>query len=116
MLHLHDAEKAALVQDNKISDFAVITDVEAAFGDVVLKDDETTKNLLYNIDKAKYLNEFYFIDRFGAKVSVLNLSTGCKAALCVHYLEVKIIDLKECGFNARDAILAFCKKGNIIYV
>jgi hypothetical protein len=71
--------------------------------------------LLSEIEQATYYNEERFVDRFGVPVYISELSTGCKAALCVHYMPDKIIDLIECGTNARDAILKYCKNGSVIY-
>ena len=43
------------------------------------------------------------------------LSTGCKAALeTVRCGEKEIIDLIECGMNARDCIISNCKNGSIL--
>jgi hypothetical protein len=93
----------------------VVRDVEEAFIGIALKRDDVVDNLLREIDKAKYYSEDRFEDRFGVPVYITELSTGCKAALLVHFYPDKVIDLIECGVNARDAILRNCLSGNVIY-
>ena len=51
----------------------------------------------------------------GFKLDSGFLSTGCKAALeTVRCGEKEIIDLIECGMNARDCIISNCKNGSIL--
>jgi hypothetical protein len=109
MLKIYDAE-----MDNIDKLDNIVHDVEEGFNEVLLRDDEATRNLLKYIDQAEYYDERRFVDRFGVCVYISELSTGCKAALCVHYLQDKIIDLIECGRNARDGIIKYCKDGAII--
>lgn len=111
MLTLYDADRLNRTKLDKL----IVENVEEAFFEFQVQDDETTRKLIEEIEKGKYYNEERFIDRFGAQVYLTELSTGCKAALCVHYLTDRIIDLKECGINARDAILFYCKEGNAIF-
>lgn len=42
------------------------------------------------------------------------MSTGCKAALLAVSHPDKIINLRECGYNARDAILLNLKEGHVV--
>lgn len=92
----------------------VIDDVERAFAAIRLKGTTEERNIIKYIDKAEYNGELSFIDRFGYKLYTSELSTGCKAALCVINYPDKIVDLRECGYNARDAVINFCKEGNIL--
>lgn len=110
MLKIFDADIDDISKLNN-----VIHDVNEAFSNVKLENDEITEILLNEIELGKYYNEERFVDRFGVPVYTSELSTGCKAALCVHYMPDKVIDLIECGTNARDAILKYCKDGNVIY-
>lgn len=110
MLRIFDADTDDV---SKLKD--VIHDVNEAFSNIRLEDDDVTSKLLGEIELGKYFNEERFVDRFGVPVYTSELSTGCKAALCVHYMPEKVIDLIECGTNARDAILKYCKEGNVIY-
>lgn len=109
MLKLYD------VEDFNPVGFDVVRDVEDAFAPLRLVNDEVTKSLLREIEQAEYLSESKVIDRFGMPLYISELSSGCKAALCVQYLPDKVIDLVECGLNARDAIISFCKQGSILF-
>lgn len=110
MLHLYNKDEA--MKNNRL---AVVRDVEEAFMGIHLVDDDVTRKVLNAIDNAKYSSEDTVIDRYGIRIYASQLSTGCKAALCVHYLKDKIIDLVECGYNARDAVILNCKEGNAIF-
>lgn len=108
MLKLYD------VEDFNPAGFDVVRDVEEAFAPLRLVNDEVTANLLREIENAEYYSEDRVTDRFGAQIYISEISTGCKAALCVQYLPDKVIDLKECGLNARDAIITYCNRGNAL--
>lgn len=93
----------------------VVTDVEreySLFGK--LKKYPYVMKVLKNIEEAEYCDECSFIDRFGYKLRDKYLSTGCKAALLALYYPGKVIDLRECGRDARDAILTYVKNGNVM--
>lgn len=92
----------------------VVSDVEKEFSKIKLKGTEIDKELIEKIEQGKYENSTSFIDRFGYKLHYDDMSTGCKAALCVANSPEKIIDIIECGNNARDIIIALCKTGNIL--
>lgn len=111
MLTMYDNEYF----DEKKCSMPIVRDVEEAFASIRLVDDETTRKLLKEIEQSEFYNESRVTDRFGAQIYTSELSTGCKAALCVHYLQDKVIDLKECGTNARDSIIANCKAGYVIF-
>lgn len=97
-----------------LDDTSVIRDVEEAFSSFELKGDTCTRNLMKYIDKADYVDSIRFSDRFGDLLYLDNLSSGCKAALCVHYLQDSIVDLAEGGLNVRDAVIAYCTEGNVL--
>lgn len=97
------------------TDLPVEHDVENLFLRTRLKDTPVNRKLIEVIEKGTYKDESSFVDRFGYKLWKSELSTGCKAALCVANHPDKIIDTAECGFNARDAIINYCKEGNILY-
>lgn len=92
----------------------VVTDVEKEFSKIRLTGKRIEKILIEKIEKGKYNDANSYIDRFGYKLYYSDMSNGCKAALCVVNLPDKIIDLAECGNNARDIIISFCKTGNIL--
>lgn len=93
----------------------IIHDVESAFCQLRLSNDDVTKQLLKSIEKASILDSERVIDRFGTAMYISEISTGCKAALCAYYLSNCIIDTIECGENARDAIVNFLNDGSIIF-
>lgn len=91
-----------------------ITDIEALFKQIRIKGTEEEKAVIAKIEQGKYNDDNSFIDRFGYKLYLSELSTGCKAALCVINKPDIQINLIECGINALDVILSTCKKGSII--
>lgn len=92
----------------------IIRDIEKHFDTIRLKGSDLDKLLIKEIDNGEYYDETSFIDRFGCKLYTTELSTGCKAALCVANTSDKVVDLIECGLNARDAIICACKQGTIV--
>lgn len=92
----------------------IIVDVEKEFAKLRLKGTDTDKILIKVIENGRYIDDISYIDRFGFKLHIDDLSTGCKAALCVANLPNKVINLLECGNNARDAIIRYCKQGTIV--
>lgn len=96
-------------------DLPVEHDIEKLFAKTRIADTPINRKIIETIEQGEYNDEHSFIDRFKYKLYNSELSTGCKAALCVANNPDKIIDTIECGNNARDAIINFCTKGNIIY-
>ncbi len=92
----------------------IINDVEAEFTKIKLTGTELEKLFIEKIDQGKYNDKQSFIDRFGFKISNLHLSTGCKAALCLLHFPDRIINLHECGLNARDMIINYCTLGRAL--
>lgn len=95
-------------------DEIIVRDIEKHFDTIRLKGSELDRALIKEIDNGEYYDEISFIDRFGCKLYTTELSTGCKAALCVANTPDKTIDLLECGLNARDAIICACDYGAVI--
>ena len=91
-----------------------ITDIEALFKQIRIKGTPEEKAVISKIEHGKYNDESSFIDRFGYKLYLSELSTGCKAALCVLNKPDLQINLIECGINALDVILTTCENGSII--
>ncbi len=90
------------------------TDIEALFKQIRIKGTNEEKAVISKIEQGKYNDDTSFIDRFGYKLYLSELSTGCKAALCVLNKPDMQIDLIECGINALDVILSICKSGSVI--
>lgn len=104
MLEVYDAE---LVK-------ADIIDIDAAFSQIIVNVDENTKRMVKAIDQGELIDSNRFIDRFGVNLYLSELSTGCKAAICTYFHPEAIVDLQECGLNARDAIFNYCENGKIL--
>ena len=91
-----------------------VTDVEMLFKQIKIRGTIEECTVISKIEQGKYNDENSFIDRFGYKLYLSELSTGCKAALCVLNRPDILINLIECGINAVDVILTTCKKGNVV--
>lgn len=92
----------------------IARDVEMQFLKTRLYKNDYNVKALKEIEKATYNDEFSFIDRFGFKLYTKNMSTGCKAAICVHDFPGIVIDTVECGLNALKFIIANCVNGVIL--
>ncbi len=104
MLQVFDAE-------NKKAD---IVDIEAAFSGLEIPVVASIQQMIRAIDGGELIDSGVFKDRFGVALYLSELSTGCKAAICAVLLPEKIIDLQECGLNARDAIFNYCEDGKVL--
>ena len=81
-----------------------------------LHDDETTKTILREIDRARYNSKTTFIGR-DKDLGVLNkeyLSSGCKTLLNILYNPDKCFDISLCGNNAL-SLLRLIKNGNVVW-
>lgn len=103
-----------IIDNDQELGFDHISDVEAAFKTVRLTGTETERSIIHSIDNATYLSETSFKDRFGYKLHMSELSTGCKAALVTLHNQETWIRLIECGDNARDAILCLIDRCKVI--
>lgn len=98
---------------NDLRDMKYCKDVENLFSETELKCSADEIELIKNIDKGHLISSNSFIDRFGYKRNTKELSTGCKAGLCVITHKDKIIDLVECNWNARDYIISNIRNGYV---
>lgn len=92
----------------------IIRDAENSFLKGVTALNQDQNDIIQFIDQAHVDNDGKLIDRFGYKIRMDDISTGCKAALLVEIYPNSIIDTLECGVNALEAILTFCKNGYVI--
>lgn len=92
----------------------LIHDVRGAFSQVILEPSSTVKVLLKEIEIAEYLDGNSFIDRFGFKLPLSELSESCKAALCTECFPNYVIDTVECGWNAINTIICNVTSGAIL--
>lgn len=95
-------------------DLEIERDIERIFAMTKLKGTEKERLAIQLIDKGQWKDADTFIDRFGVRLYTSELSTGCKAILSVLNNPTIGIDLKECGLNARDAVLSLCNVGNAL--
>lgn len=58
-------------------------DVEVLFNQVELVDTPEVREILRLIEKAEYVSNTMFRDRFGGQLYTSSLSMGCKAAIAV---------------------------------
>lgn len=93
----------------------IVQDPEAAFHMLRVTRSDLTATLMKEIDKAEYVNEAEFIDRFGRTIPISRLSTGCKTAIVVEHNPDKLVDLIECSYNARDSIIRNIKSGKVLF-
>lgn len=92
----------------------LVNDVEKQFATLELHCTDKEKEIVKKIEQGDLIDSFSFMDRFGFKLYTSELSTGCKAALCVLNSNDKVINLIECGFNARDVIVSSCNAGAVL--
>ena len=104
MLQVFDAEKVK----------ADVIDIDAEFSKLKISVSESIMNIIKAVDSGDMIDDMTFTDRFGVKLYLSELSTGCKAAICVELMPDKIVDLQECGLNARDAGFNYCENGKIL--
>lgn len=97
------------------SDKKIINDVEVYFMMFKLDFSEIEKRMVKLIEEGSLINgdNMHFIDRFGCKLPLDFMSTGCKAALSVIHCGDNIINLLECGINAQEFIVTELKDGSI---
>ncbi len=92
-----------------------INDVEKGFASLTLSCTDKEKELVKKLEGGTLVDANSFIDRFGYKLYLSELSTGCKSGLCVLNYKDSVINLAECGLNARDIIISLCDSGNILF-
>ena len=95
--------------------YEFITDAEKAFMLMRITQIELATRLIAEIDQARYVDETEFVDRFGRTLPISKLGTGCKTALVVAHNPDKVVDLLECGYNARDAIIRNIRDGKVSF-
>lgn len=89
-------------------------DVEELFKRTALRCADNEKKAIMEIEQGELIDSGSYIDRFGYKLRIDELSTGCKAVLCVLNHTDKIINFIECGLNARDYAVKHLNDGAIM--
>ena len=92
-------------------DIEFISDVDSYFLNSHLKNDEYTRSVLANIEKAQIVDEFSFKERTGTVLRSGCLSTSTKCLLLLHYFPNVIVNCDEIGNNA----LAMVKEGKLFF-
>lgn len=92
----------------------IVFDAEYEFMGLSLTGTDTDNSIINYIEQGKYYDDTSFIDRFGVKCYYDCMSTGCKAALLVANRPDKVVNCIECGSNALEAIIKYCKDGTIV--
>ncbi len=100
-------------RDENLPKLDIITDVEREFDNLKLTGSFLENLVINKIELGSFKDALHFTDRFGDKLPINFMSTGCKAALVVLNNPDKLVDLKECGLNARDTIITYLD-GNVL--
>lgn len=98
----------------RIADEVVKVDVDAEFEKITISDGPIVRKIFEKLECGTFLTPRYFCDRFGYRISISNLSTGCKAALLTVFRPDMEINLNECGYNAIGCILNYVTEGSIV--
>lgn len=88
--------------------------VEALFTTFLVTDNPINRSIIQNVELRTYNDTGTFIDKFGCKLNLSELSTGCKAVLCAANIHDCIIDFKEAGFNARSEVIRQSPDGYVL--
>lgn len=90
-----------------------VYDVKGLFLTHKMKCSETVKKAVQQIEQGQLLDSHRFQDRFGIVRQTFELSIGCMTICCVESCPNLIINMTECGLNARDFIIANCREGAV---
>lgn len=97
------------------SDKKIIVDTDFEFSQILnVPLDSRLQKIIQIVDGAELRSDNKIVDRFGETLPVSCISSGSKAAVVILMNPDCIVDLKECGSNARDAILTYLDTGSII--
>lgn len=116
MLNIYIIDEDEIIEDLQLP-LPIEHDVETLFTQTKFKNIEISNKILsfFEGEGSRVNDEFSWIDVDGFKRRPDNLSTSCKAALCVANNPDKLVDLIEVNWDGRDAIINFCTSGNILY-
>lgn len=92
----------------------IVQDIEVEFDLLKLEDTELNRKLLFEIEQGFYISPHAYKDRFGYKLRIDDMSTGCKACLCAAQNPNKTFSFKEVGLNARDIAIKTLTAGAIV--
>ena len=100
----------------------LLTNVEREFSryniwDKCLVNKTLANKILKYIDNSTIIDKYYLYNYSGVPIPSYAISTGAKAALLLAFVDNPdsfILDTRECGYNAVQAIILYCHNGNII--
>lgn len=101
-------------EEYKTCGLELVTNVEVEFLRIPLEPIEVNKKIIRLLEKGEWGNSEEYVDRFGIRRSVRDLSTGSKALLVVENAAGKLVDMLEVGFNAISIGISVCTKGNML--
>lgn len=90
-----------------------ILDVETVFNEVGVTDCLEARLILKQVEQGEYLDKGRFVDRFGTKLYVDELSTGSKALLALIQCKDKVLNFNEVGIQALNLAITLFKEGYI---
>ena len=101
------------------SDTNTLFNIDTIFSGIPIEYNDYNIHMISSIDKGKVPQRedkriFGFIDRFGIKLGLDKLSTGCKAAIMLGLNLPKRVALIECGDNALLEIVKHCRTGRAL--
>ena len=99
---------------NEITDLEIAKDPVILFNRQGLEDTPIVRLILDKIEQAKYLDAQHFLSRYNEKLPIEFLSTGTKAAIVAGRFNDIVIDLRECGVNARDVIFNYIDNAHVL--
>lgn len=105
---------AAKAWSPDISEDSIINNVEAQFYATPFENTDKIKRIVSDIEQGDLISNTAFIDRFGYKLSIGELSTGCKALILLEVIRDKFINFAEVGLNARSYAIRHFSSGCII--
>lgn len=102
------------IDADNIESGMLIRDVDEDLGMTEFDYRDDLSKVIKDIDGGELVNGRCFIDRFGYKLPISELSTGCKGIILSMIKPDKIINLKEAGLNARDYAINNLDNGKIL--
>lgn len=98
--------------DKVPKDTRFVFDVEAHIINCGIEDNDFNRMVLKEIEKGSYRDRTRFIDRFGDKLNMFDLSTSSKVLICVNSFPNEVINGVEMGDNCGNCLFKL-KKGSI---
>lgn len=93
-----------ILDKNSITEDMYIHDVDRYFPYVGIKDNKISRTIIEKLEGGKYLSENSYIDRYGFKINMLDLSTGSKTLILVANTN-RVINGCEIGQNAFELLI-----------